>query len=187
VAVTINDLYRLFYSPKIGPLLLVLISVLAVIFTWTGRQTKVPRSGGRRETNVQRQLKDPFLLAMILMAGFATWFFWPIAERWTFSFWAIPALAISLPAVSREQVVCRLCGFSWSINDFCRGWLITGDTGSGKTFALRRLMHEVFRNTKNRPWGGLVIDEKGDEVTALMEIATHYGRAGDVRLLDPPG
>ncbi len=27
----------------------------------------------------------------------------------------------------------RLGGLTWKRNQFCRGWLITGDTGSGKT------------------------------------------------------
>jgi hypothetical protein len=128
-------------------------------------------------------MKDPLLWAIFVAGGAATWFFWPIAPEWVWLFWIVPLATVADIAKSNDQVVCRLCGFSWSINDFCRGWLITGDTGSGKTFALRRVMHEVFRNTKRRPWGGVVIDEKGDEVNALMEIAAHYGRADDIRLL----
>jgi hypothetical protein len=30
-------------------------------------------------------------------------------------------------------VVAKLGGVTWRRNQFCRGWLITGDTGSGKT------------------------------------------------------
>jgi len=31
------------------------------------------------------------------------------------------------------KIVLRLGGLSWSMEDFMRGWLITGRTGSGKT------------------------------------------------------
>jgi hypothetical protein len=30
---------------------------------------------------------------------------------------------------SAGQTVVKLAGFRWTRNDFCRGWLITGDTG----------------------------------------------------------
>ena len=33
----------------------------------------------------------------------------------------------------KRRIVVRLAGFAWTREDFCRGWLITGDTGSGKT------------------------------------------------------
>ena len=32
-----------------------------------------------------------------------------------------------------DKIVLRLGGLSWSMEDFMRGWLITGRTGSGKT------------------------------------------------------
>jgi hypothetical protein len=34
---------------------------------------------------------------------------------------------------NRKGCVARLGGLKWKRNEFCRGWLITGDTGSGKT------------------------------------------------------
>ena len=34
---------------------------------------------------------------------------------------------------NRKGCVARLGGLKWKRNQFCRGWLITGDTGSGKT------------------------------------------------------
>ena len=53
----------------------------------------------------------------------------------------------------------RLGGLTWRRNQFCRGWLITGDTGSGKTSSgINQLAHQVFQNEPN--WGGLCIDEK---------------------------
>jgi hypothetical protein len=51
-------------------------------------------------------------------------------------------------------------GLTWKRNQFCRGWLITGDTGSGKTSSgINQLAHQVFQNEPR--WGGLCIDEKG--------------------------
>jgi hypothetical protein len=43
--------------------------------------------------------------------------------------------------------VVRLAGLSWSMEDFVRGWLITGRTGSGKTqCAINTITYQIFRN-----------------------------------------
>ncbi|HLX68414.1 MAG TPA: hypothetical protein VKV04_02195, partial [Verrucomicrobiae bacterium] len=56
--------------------------------------------------------------------------------------------------------VAQFGSLTWKRNQFCRGWLITGDTGSGKTSSgINQLAHQVFQN--ERKWGGLCIDEKG--------------------------
>ncbi len=82
----------------------------------------------------------------------------------------------------RAKPVARLGGFSWSREDFCRHWLITGDTGSGKTrSAINRLLYEVFTNEPT--WGGLCIDDKGLYWETLMRMARHFGREQDVVLL----
>ena len=73
----------------------------------------------------------------------------------------------------------RLGGLSWSRGEFCRGWLITGDTGSGKTSSgINQLAHQVFQNEKD--WGGLCIDEKGVYWETLSAMARHYGRKKDL-------
>ena len=55
--------------------------------------------------------------------------------------------------------VAQLGGLKWKRNQFCRGWLITGDTGSGKTSSgINQLVHQVFQNEPT--WGGLCVDEK---------------------------
>ncbi len=78
--------------------------------------------------------------------------------------------------------VARLGGFSWNREDFCRHWLITGDTGSGKTRSgLNRLLYEVFCNEPT--WGGLCIDDKGHYWETLLAMARHFGREQDVVLL----
>ena len=79
----------------------------------------------------------------------------------------------------RKNHVAKLGGLRWKRNQFCRGWLITGDTGSGKTSSgINQLVHQVFQNEPT--WGGLCIDEKGVYWETLSAMAKHYGREGDL-------
>ncbi len=82
-------------------------------------------------------------------------------------------------APAKRGFVVRLGGLTWRRNQFCRGWLITGDTGSGKTSSgINQLAHQVFRNELT--WGGLCIDEKGIYWETLSAMARHYGREHDL-------
>ena len=88
------------------------------------------------------------------------------------------AIWLLLPG-KRPNRVARLGGLNWKRNQFCRGWLITGDTGSGKTSSgINQLAHQVFQNEPG--WGGLCIDEKGVYWETLSAMARHYGREGDL-------
>ena len=79
----------------------------------------------------------------------------------------------------RKCCVARLGGLTWKRTQFCRGWLITGDTGSGKTSSgINQLAHQVFQNEPT--WGGLCIDEKGVYWETLTAMAKHYGRERDL-------
>jgi hypothetical protein len=79
----------------------------------------------------------------------------------------------------RNHHVAQLGGLAWKRNQFCRGWLITGDTGSGKTSSgINQLAHQVFQNEKK--WGGLCIDEKGVYWETLSEMAGKYERKKDL-------
>jgi hypothetical protein len=79
----------------------------------------------------------------------------------------------------RNRPVARLGGLTWKRSQFCRGWLITGDTGSGKTTSgINQLMHQVFQNEDK--WGGLCIDEKGVYWETLTAMARHYRRENDL-------
>ena len=79
----------------------------------------------------------------------------------------------------RKHHVAKLGGLVWKRNQFCRGWLITGDTGSGKTSSgINQLVHQVFQNEPT--WGGLCVDEKGVYWETLAAMAQHYGREHDL-------
>lgn len=107
--------------------------------------------------------------------------------------WLLSAAAVFSHVRSRRdrRVVVRLGGFTWTRADFCRGWLITGDTGSGKTRSgITPLLLQVFRNEPT--WGGLCIDDKGVYWETLSAMAGHFGRENDLILLqvrpdDAPG
>ena len=99
--------------------------------------------------------------------------------------WAVALVAFvvgifSLIAREPQRVfVASLKGLRWKRSQFCRGWLITGDTGSGKTSSgINQLAHQVFRNEPR--WGGLCIDEKGGYWETLRAMAAHHGRAHDL-------
>ena len=78
--------------------------------------------------------------------------------------------------------IVRIGGLSWTMEDFVRGWLITGRTGSGKTqSAINSLTFQLFQNVKD--WGGLCLDQKGLYWEILVKMAAHFGRSEDLVLL----
>jgi hypothetical protein len=81
----------------------------------------------------------------------------------------------------RPDIVMKLAGLRWSLNDFCRGWLVTGATGSGKTQGLTLMLHSICKHQPN--WGGLGCDEKGLWHEVLTGIAKAHGREKDLILL----
>jgi hypothetical protein len=126
---------------------------------------------------------------------------WPVLSLWAFSmavgwlfepvigwlsflplFASIPFSFSFAPEQSKSrQRTASIGGFHWDRNDFCRGWLITGDTGAGKTFAINVLLHSVFQHEAD--WGGLCCDEKGIYYETLVRMARKYGREDDLLLL----
>tara|TARA_B100000989_G_scaffold131285_1_gene97483 strand:- start:2445 stop:3971 length:1527 start_codon:yes stop_codon:yes gene_type:complete len=85
--------------------------------------------------------------------------------------------------------ICSIGSINWDINTFCKGWLITGATGAGKTISgIGVLLHQVFINCsgaeKGYPkWGGVCIDEKGSYAATLRSMTEHYGRKEDLKIL----
>jgi hypothetical protein len=68
----------------------------------------------------------------LLMATGALLFL-PAPASWIVAmvFAAIAACAATAKGnVAKNKFIVRLKGFAWTREDFCRGWLITGDTGS---------------------------------------------------------
>jgi len=91
-------------------------------------------------------------------------------------------LWLALRRGAKSPTIVELAGLKWSRADFCRGWLITGDTGSGKTRSgITPLLYQVFQNEPG--WGGLCIDDKGLYWETLCEMARHFGRENDLILL----
>jgi hypothetical protein len=65
---------------------------------------------------------------------------------------------------------------------FCRGWLITGQVGTGKTVAAINTM--LWQVSKNCPtWGGICVDDKGLYWETLSPMLGQLGRSSDLILL----
>ena len=120
----------------------------------------------------------------LLMAVGALFYFCSVPASWIVaghSSLAIGAFAIANGKVkpAKNEYIVRLKGFAWKYEDFCRGWLITGDTGSGKTRSgINQLLYQVFQNDPN--WGGLCIDDKGVYWETLVEMAATFHRQNDL-------
>jgi len=111
------------------------------------------------------------------------------SESWIAMGFAVSFAAWSLVAVDpTANAVVRLGGMSWSMEDFVRGWLITGRTGASKTLsAINAITFQVFQNVPQ--WGGVCLDQKGLYWEILVRMAAHFHREEDLILLQtrPPG
>jgi hypothetical protein len=95
------------------------------------------------------------------------------------SYGVLLLIITAITLLLRRSLVAQLGGLTWKRNQFTRGWLITGDTGSGKTSSgINQLAHQVFQHEKK--WGGLCIDEKGVYWETLSAMARHYEREDDL-------
>lgn len=103
-------------------------------------------------------------------------------ESWIFAALFFGFGVFSVAAQGSGKAIVKLKSLHWSRADFCRGWLITGDTGSGKTRSgVTQLLYQVFKNEPQ--WGGLCIDDKGVYWETLQEMAVHFHRQADLILL----
>ena len=70
----------------------------------------------------------------------------------------------------------------WSMDDFCRGWLITGRAGTGKTTAaINQMLWQVSKGCPN--WGGVCVDDKGLYWETLEPMFRHLRHEDKLILL----
>jgi hypothetical protein len=139
--------------------------------------------GRRRSTDRFAFIISPNLMVIWCLLIATVWFLFPLVSWVSFAplFFCLMLSVACAPARRHRKITARLAGLRWDRNDFCRGWLITGDTGAGKTFAINALLHSVFQNEPD--WGGLCCDEKGIYHETLVQMTKKYGRLSDLRLL----
>jgi TraM recognition site of TraD and TraG len=152
-----------------------LAQALAIAVRWTG---------DRKNQERWASLCSWPLCSLWVFSLAVGWLFQPIVGWLSFLpfFVGFPFSFCFTPPLSRRRPTTASIGsFKWERNDFCRGWLITGDTGAGKTFAINALLHTVFQHEVD--WGGLCCDEKGIYHETLVRMARKYGRQDDLLLL----
>jgi len=85
---------------------------------------------------------------------------------------------------SKKDVIVTFGGIEWKLREFCRGWVVTGDTGSGKTSGFYiNLLHQLFKNVPE--WGGLTVDAKGSFYRDVVGVGGNYNREDKVIVIGP--
>ncbi|MDR0532773.1 MAG: type IV secretion system DNA-binding domain-containing protein [Verrucomicrobiales bacterium] len=91
-------------------------------------------------------------------------------------------LTVDLIPHPKGPVVMRFGGLKWRLEDFVRGWLITGRTGSGKTqAAINAITFQLFKHVKD--FGAVCLDQKGLYWEILVRMARFFCREEDLILL----
>lgn len=122
-----------------------------------------------------------FLIFLILsiVGGIVLGIYLP--EQWRLlSFLVLLPISLSV-FFSKKKIYAKIFGLSSTAQDFTRGWLITGFTGSGKTSALTYLLFQIFKNVPN--FGAVFLDQKGVFWEIIERMATHFRREGDLVLV----
>lgn len=83
--------------------------------------------------------------------------------------------------IPKKKIYAKIFGLSSTAEDFTRGWLITGFTGSGKTSALTILLFQIFKNVPN--FGAVFLDQKGIFWEIIGRMAKHFRREKDLILI----
>lgn len=83
----------------------------------------------------------------------------------------------------RWAIAVSFAGFRWTRDKANRHFFFSGDTGSGKTSGMNRLLAELVR--RNPTLGGVVMANKGDEWFYLEWLAKKHGRQNDIIRLRP--
>ena len=104
---------------------------------------------------------------------------WPL---WLFGILATSQILVALIPPANSRAILRIGGLAWTMDDFCRGWLITGRPGTGKTTAaINRMLWQIAKNCPT--WGGVCVDDKGLYWETLSAMFRHLGRQDDLILL----
>ena len=90
-------------------------------------------------------------------------------------------VSLIIPFIPKKEIYARILGLPSVAEDFTRGWLITGFTGSGKTVALTYLLFQIFKRAPN--FGALFLDQKGVFWKIITRMAKHFGREKDLILI----
>ncbi len=121
-----------------------------------------------------------FFLLLFSVAG-GTILAWFLPEN--FRLLALVPLLMPLTGLffPKKEIYARILGLSSTAEDFTRGWLITGFTGSGKTTALTYLLFQIFKRVPN--FGAVFLDQKGVFWEIIARMAKHFGREKDLVLV----
>lgn len=83
----------------------------------------------------------------------------------------------------KDDYIVKYKHLKWKPGEFTRHWLITGDTGVGKTTSgFNPLLHQISVSRPN--WGGLILGAKGDEHFFAQEHAAGHGRPEAICVLE---
>jgi TraM recognition site of TraD and TraG len=142
------------------------------------------------------QIGNGIIILFCVLAGVAAVHFadFPSYTTLCTSLMGLGIVWFSTAPKKKEETVATLGGYNWSKNDFCRHWLITGQTGTGKTTAaITNLQDSLFEHNPHRRdengiiiehgWGGVCIDDKGTYWEFIQAIADHHDRSKDLELL----
>jgi hypothetical protein len=101
---------------------------------------------------------------------------------WGLSLFLVRPLYLLVTARFGPPTILQIGGLKWTMDDFCRGWLITGRIGTGKTTAaINQMLWQVSKNCPT--WGGVCVDDKGLYWATLSSMFRHLGRENDLILL----
>ena len=130
------------------------------------------------------------LLIAAAVAIFGLWFMFIFSHRIdevtvpiAIVCFAVALVILKYKPKPKEEYIVKYKHLKWKPGEFTRHWLITGDTGVGKsTSGFNPLLHQISVARPN--WGGLILGAKGDEHFTAMEHATGHGRPEAICILE---
>ena len=118
------------------------------------------------------------LLALILASlTISVGYMWFVPFKWIFIGGAF-ILSIAVLLKKKRKVILRLGSLTWTRAELCRHFLITGDTGCGKTTSgFQPILVQLVQTVPD--FGALVLGVKSDEYHFIRELTAHFGREDD--------